>query len=976
MAFVDEDLSIKERFSLLLLDPGEIYFEDFSVYFYPTGLQGVSEEEATRKRCRGRLKICSKSIVYDPQDVSQPIIKFPLRSCVKIEEWSPPLLSKIGSKRDTLVIQTSQTIHMKAGNEIGPYSFRKNNIQHFFTLNFGTAEDVVHPANQLARAATLPMADQDAMIAAIVYSRQKRVRFDTSRLESLYETIVVEMVGERITPLVVNPGRIMLTSSILYFQPFNNVEPMPVLKIKLSDIRRLVKRRFLLKHVGLEIFCADETIRSNLFLVVDKPEDRDELYSKIVEQPGVSLQESGQENMMLLWQNKVISNFDYLMYLNSQADRSVNDVTQYPVFPWILADYTSLELDLSDPTTFRDLSKPIGAINTKRLERFRERRKDMPEPKFLYGSHYSTPGYVLYYLVRVVPEHALCLQNGRFDQPDRLFKSVAETWSNVLSLPSDVKELVPEFYQPEMADFLINRKGLKLGTCQDGSTVTNVVVPPWADDEVDFCRKCRQALESDYVSHHIHQWIDLIFGYKQKGDEAEKANNVFYYLTYEGAIDLDSISDPNEKASLQAQIMEFGQTPKQLFTKPHPARFSTPSSSGSVAAVGSPDQQQQSTGNVNSSGTGETSSRVDSEAPSVADSGLGSGEDQSDAAQSSWMNDGHVSPPDPLQVTSQTECVDTSLNQRMPKSPRSSWERITQLQPSFHYKLHKDSVCDLKLSSNNKTVFSVSKDTQLKMYSLEDQRQLRSVSLSNMALSGVLVTPDDKNAFIASWDNSIYVYSVDYGRVLEVIPAHDDAVSALCWQQGAAIFASASWDSTVKLWSCEGLTTGSQRAGADLLAELDHDSGVCCTELSQDGSLLLTGTKDGDVNLWNVEHQMALRHIQSHQGAVNAVTFSPDCQQMASAGQDCYIRVIDVNTGTEVFAKDGEQEVRCLCWCAHVLLAGDAVGNLLIWDMAKAQLVASFNQHAGAVNCIQVSSDGSTVVTGGEDAKIIVWKSS
>lgn len=50
---------------------------------------------------------------------------------------------------------------------------------------------------------------------------------------------------------------------------------------------------------------------------------------------------------------------------------------------------------------------------------------------------------------------------------------------------------------------------------------------------------------------------------------------------------------------------------------------------------------------------------------------------------------------------------------------------------------------------------------------------------------------------------------------------------------------------------------------------------VTCTELSQDGSLLLTGTKDGDVNLWNVEHQVALRHFQSHHGPVNVVIFSP-----------------------------------------------------------------------------------------------------
>lgn len=71
----------------------------------------------------------------------------------------------------------------------------------------------------------------------------------------------------------------------------------------------------------------------------------------------------------------------------------------------------------------------------------------------------------------------------------------------------------------------------------------DVRLPPWARDAFDFVRIHRLALESEQVSQHLHQWIDLVFGYKQRGIEAVKALNVFYYLTYEGAVDLSLVRD-------------------------------------------------------------------------------------------------------------------------------------------------------------------------------------------------------------------------------------------------------------------------------------------------------------------------------------------------------------------------------------------------------------------------------------------------
>jgi Beige/BEACH domain/Neurobeachin beta propeller domain/Neurobeachin/BDCP, DUF4704 alpha solenoid region/Neurobeachin alpha solenoid region/PH domain associated with Beige/BEACH len=429
---------------------------------------------------------------------------------------------------------------------------------------------------------------------------------DAKEVVSNEEETVLQCASRMVTASLVTVGTLTLTNSYLYFEVKESVShDKKVVDVtedglyaslskdqtwSLADIRGLHFRRYQLRRIAMEVFFTDHT---NAFLVFESEDARNDMYHRILRQrpsnlrpqnvfsstPATAIRKSG---LTEAWQRRRISNFEYLMHLNTIAGRTYNDLAQYPVFPWVIADYTSQKLHLHDQSkwkkTYRDLTKPMGAQNPTRLETYVNRYKmlgdDPNMPRFHYGTHYSSAGNVLYYLIRMEPftTQAIVLQSGKFDHADRLFDSIPATWHGCVNNAADVKELIPEFFY--LSEFLRNANNFHMGFKQSNrERVHDAILPPWAPTPEAFVRINREALESEYVSQHLHHWVDLIFGYKQRGQAAVDAHNVFFHLTYEGAVDIDKIEDPGLREATVAQIEHFGQTPSQLFKTPHPARF-------------------------------------------------------------------------------------------------------------------------------------------------------------------------------------------------------------------------------------------------------------------------------------------------------------------------------------------------------------------------------------------------------------------
>lgn len=185
------------------------------------------------------------------------------------------------------------------------------------------------------------------------------------------------------------------------------------------------RRTFILRPSALELFLADKTAVFLNFPTEEVTKVINKLTSlrpqSIINYANVTPDKLVSKlKITKMWKERQISNFQYLEMLNTIAGRTFNDLNQYPVFPWILTDYSSPTIDLNNTSVFRDLSKPIGALNEARLQQFVERYESFDDPKipkFHYGTHYSNAGGVLFYLMRLelFTSYFAQLGDGKFD---------------------------------------------------------------------------------------------------------------------------------------------------------------------------------------------------------------------------------------------------------------------------------------------------------------------------------------------------------------------------------------------------------------------------------------------------------------------------------------------------------------------------------------------------------------------------------
>ncbi|MEH2336799.1 serine/threonine-protein kinase [Nostoc sp.] len=292
------------------------------------------------------------------------------------------------------------------------------------------------------------------------------------------------------------------------------------------------------------------------------------------------------------------------------------------------------------------------------------------------------------------------------------------------------------------------------------------------------------------------------------------------------------------------------------------------------------------------------------------------------------------------------------------------------------------SVNALAISPDSNTLASASDHKIVKLWDLNTQKVLASLSGHSQAVKSVTFSPDGKILATASDDKTIKLWQIETLEEICTLLGHSHAVKSVAFSPNGQILASGSWDKTIKLWDVN--------TGTEICTITGHQLQVNSVAFNPQGQLLASASYDRTIRLWQIPAlegsprglqnrpcYSLLGTLSGHAWAVLTVAFSPDGKILATGSDDNTIKLWEVNTGQLICTLVGHSwSVVAVAFTAdgETLLSASCDKTVKLWRVSTAEEIVTLSGHVDSVSAVAVSKVRQLIASGSRDKTIKLWQ--
>ncbi|TFK40374.1 WD40-repeat-containing domain protein [Crucibulum laeve] len=267
-----------------------------------------------------------------------------------------------------------------------------------------------------------------------------------------------------------------------------------------------------------------------------------------------------------------------------------------------------------------------------------------------------------------------------------------------------------------------------------------------------------------------------------------------------------------------------------------------------------------------------------------------------------------------------------------------------------------------------------------------EDNAVQQFSKHGSSVFAVACHPTEPLAASGGEDDLGYIWDITDGEVIVKLTGHTDSVISTVWSADGEMIATGGMDGKIRIW---------RRVGKEnyrtweFLTELQGPDEVMFLRWHPKGNVLLAGSNDSTLWLWQLPSGNTMQVFAGHTGAVNCGEFTPDGKRIISADADGTLIFWDPRSPSPIFkltaddARFNLDGVTSLAVNTSSTLAvvGGAAGGVRVISLSKGEVVNALGGHTEGESIEAVvfvdltgSSTGPGVaVTGATDGKACIW---